>query len=195
VINLTEIDGERFRERTMLDFNSAATLARMPGPKFVFIHIISPHEPFVFDADGKPIDPAPLWIRTALYAGAIHARLSAAGAFCRYGIRKDAQHPDLEIHSPLVIILQTDTAPLFTTGSDEFKILNAYYMPGHTGQLYPGISPVNTFRVVFNAYLGTDLPLLNDASYSSPIPIFMTFHQYLIPVRKVVRIFDLLFMF
>ena len=71
---------------------------------------------------------------------------------------------------PLVIILQTDTGPLFTIGPDEFKILNAYYMPGHTGQLYPGISPVNTFRVVFNAYLGTDLPLLSDDSYFSPIP-------------------------
>jgi len=67
VINLTEIDGERYRERTMLDFNSAAILARMPGPKFVFIHIISPHEPFVFGADGKPIDPAPFMDQNQLY--------------------------------------------------------------------------------------------------------------------------------
>jgi hypothetical protein len=59
---------------------------------------------------------------------------------------------------------------MFTTGSDMFKVLNAYYMPGYTGQLYPSISPVNSFRIVFNAYFGTDLPLLKDTSYFSPIP-------------------------
>jgi hypothetical protein len=76
---------------------------------------------------------------------------------------------------PPVILLQTDTAPLFTTGSDEFKILNAYYMPGHTDQLYPTISPVNTFRLVFNTYLGTNYPLLDDVSYDSPIPYIYNF--------------------
>ena len=33
--------------------------------------------------------------------------------------------------------------------------------------LHPGISPVNTYRVVFDAYFGTDLGLLPDRSYVS----------------------------
>ena len=171
VLNLTEIDGERYRERTMLDFNSASTLASMPGPKFVFMHIISPHEPFVFGPDGTPIDPLPFMDKNQLYTQDEYIQ----------GYREQVPFVNMELEKmittlitkstrPLVIILQTDTGPMFTTGSDMFKILNAYYMPGHTGQLYPGISPINTFRVVFNAYLGTDLPLLNDVSYSSPIP-------------------------
>ena len=171
VINLTEIDGDRYRERTMLDFNSAATLANMPGPKFVFIHIISPHEPFVFDSAGNPIDPAPFMDKNQLYTQEQYMR----------GYQQQVPFVDMEFEKmfttlitkstrPLVIILQTDTGPLFTAGSDMFKILNAYYMPGHTGQLYPTISPMNSFRVVFNEYFGTDLPLLNDASYFSPIP-------------------------
>ena len=76
---------------------------------------------------------------------------------------------------PLVIVLQTDTGPWFTSGPDQFTILNAYYMPGHTAQLYPGISPVNTFRVILNAYFGANLPLLNDQSYFSPIPYIYDF--------------------
>ncbi|HWL65696.1 MAG TPA: hypothetical protein VNP73_06955, partial [Actinomycetota bacterium] len=49
----------------------------------------------------------------------------------------------------------------------KFLILNAYYLPGgHQQDLYPTISPVNSFRVVFNEYLGTDLPLLEDRSYA-----------------------------
>jgi len=142
VINLTEIDGERFRERTMLDFNSAATMAHMPGPKFVFIHIISSHEPFVFGPDGKPIDPALFMDQNQLYTPDQYKR----------GYQQQVPFVDMEFEKmfttliakstrPLVIILQTDTGPLFTTGPDEFKILNAYYMPGHTGQLYPGHLP------------------------------------------------------
>jgi len=64
---------------------------------------------------------------------------------------------------------------MFTTGSDMFKILNAYYMPGHTAQLYPGISPVNSFRVILNAYFNANMPLLNDQSYFSPIPYIYNF--------------------
>jgi hypothetical protein len=45
-------------------------------------------------------------------------------------------------------------------------ILNAYYLPGGEDRwLYPSISPVNSFRVVLNAYFGADLPFLPDATY------------------------------
>jgi hypothetical protein len=45
-------------------------------------------------------------------------------------------------------------------------ILNAYYLPGVSHEsLYPGISPVNSFRVVFNQYFGAGLPLLEDRSH------------------------------
>jgi hypothetical protein len=50
--------------------------------------------------------------------------------------------------------------------------LNAIHLPtGETG-LYPGITPVNTFRVVFNQVFGAELPLLEDrvlfSQYSRP---------------------------
>ena len=45
-------------------------------------------------------------------------------------------------------------------------ILNAYYLPD-VGQsvLYPSITPVNTFRVIFNLYFNTNYELLPDKSY------------------------------
>jgi hypothetical protein len=171
LLNLTEIDGEWYRERTTLEFNSASTLARMPGPKFVFMHIISPHEPFVFGPNGEPIDPAPFMDKNQNYTQAKY----------KLGFQDQVPYDDSMLEKtittlirqstrPLVIILQTDTGPLFTTGADTFKILNAYYMPGHSAELYPSISPVNTFRAIFDSYLGADLPLLKDVSYYSPIP-------------------------
>jgi hypothetical protein len=52
--------------------------------------------------------------------------------------------------------------------TERFAILNAYYFPGSDGtELYDEISPVNTFRVIFNRYLGTEYELLPDKSYFS----------------------------
>lgn len=34
--------------------------------------------------------------------------------------------------------------------------------------LYPAISPVNSFRVIFNSQFGTEYPLLPDRSYFAP---------------------------
>ncbi len=170
-LDLAEIDGRRYRERTLLDFNSAGSLARMPGPKFVFMHIISPHEPFVFGPDGSPIDPAPFMDPNQMYTREEYIQgYHDQVPFVNMMLEKTITTLITQSSRPVVILLQTDTAPLFTTGPDAFKILNAYYMPGHTQQLYPGISPVNSFRAIFNSYLGTDLPLLDDQSYYSPIP-------------------------
>jgi hypothetical protein len=50
----------------------------------------------------------------------------------------------------------------------QFKILSAYYLPnGGEKYIYDGISPVNTFRVIINAYFGGQLELLQDKSYYS----------------------------
>ena len=81
--------------------------------------------------------------------------------------------------SPPVIILQGDEGPYPAgTGSDDrynwrtatpqdvretSGILNAYYLPaGRRSALYASISPVDSFRVVFNAYFGTQLEMLPD---------------------------------
>jgi hypothetical protein len=49
---------------------------------------------------------------------------------------------------------------------ERYSILNAYYFPdGNYGALYNSITPVNSFRVVFNQYFGTDLELLEDKNY------------------------------
>ncbi len=45
-------------------------------------------------------------------------------------------------------------------------ILNVYYLPEHCrSDLYPSISPVNSFRVVFNSCFGTNFELLEDKAY------------------------------
>jgi hypothetical protein len=79
--------------------------------------------------------------------------------------------------APPIIIIQGDHAPWLQKGSDQFKILNAYYLPGHNDLLYPAVSPVNTFRLIFDTYLGAEYPLLEDISYASPVPNVFDFSK------------------
>jgi hypothetical protein len=76
---------------------------------------------------------------------------------------------------PVIIIVQSDHGPGVWLDWDSPKpgplqakaaILNAYYLPENCRHLlYSGISPVNTFRVVFDCVFGENLPLLKDVTY------------------------------
>ena len=49
---------------------------------------------------------------------------------------------------------------------EKTRVLNAYCFPGvDTSVLYPSISPVNSFRVLFNLYFGADFEHLPDRNY------------------------------
>jgi hypothetical protein len=43
--------------------------------------------------------------------------------------------------------------------------------------LYPTITPVNTFRLIFNAYFGGNYEMLEDISYFSPVPNLYDFSE------------------
>ncbi len=176
LVDLGQIDGQRYRDRTRLVLGSMGKLAHMPGPKFVFIHLIPPHPLFVFGPDGSPTNPALFMDANGIYSqenytkgyrnqvGYISSQLEKAVTTLMAGSA-----------TPPIIVLQGDHGPWLQTGSDEFKILNAYYLPGHNNLLYPAISPVNTFRLIFDTYLGADYPLLEDQSYASPVPYVFDF--------------------
>ena len=46
---------DRHREGTLFAFRQLHRLATAPGPKFVFAHVLLPHDPYVFRADGSVI--------------------------------------------------------------------------------------------------------------------------------------------
>lgn len=79
--------------------------------------------------------------------------------------------------SPPIIILQGDTGsgvprpadyPADRSRLQHMAILNAYLVPEDCQKaLYPQITPVNTFRVVFGECLGADIDLIEDRSLYS----------------------------
>jgi len=143
------------------------TLADVPGgvasPKFVFAHIVAPHTPIVFDSNGEAVDyekPAD----EASYFPAYTAEVRYLnGRVIQVIERILADSP-----APPIIIIQADHGHDLASAGDRMAILNAYYLPGGgQAELYPSITPVNTFRLVFNRYFGGQFALLPDKSYFS----------------------------
>jgi hypothetical protein len=182
ILHLDRLAGQHYRDRTLYVFDHFDDLARMPGPKFVFIHIAEPHPPVVFGPDGEVVDPADYWNDHRLYTSSLYAK-GYVGQVQYLNKRLETAISTLldESPTPPVIIIQGDHGPWLQAGENMFKVLNAYYLPGHSGDLYPTISPVNSFRVVLNAYLGGHYELLPDLSYYSPVPLIYKFN--LIPNR------------
>ena len=178
-IDSFQISSRHYSERTKFVFASIPDVVDIPGPKFSFIHIINPHPPFVFGPNGEPTNPADFHndedkITRDMFAEGYINQVQFVQSQMEQAIDTILQNSK----TPPVIVLQGDHGPWLQTNNKRFWILNAYYLPGHEVDLYPTISPVNTFRIIMNDYLGFQYPLLADESYFSPIPYIYDFSYY-----------------
>lgn len=165
------------RERVLYALEHLPDYAGSEEPHFVYAHIVSPHVPYVFGPNGERItadDPYTL----------LNARPGAEDNIGKYrdqvhflnGLILETVDEILAASEvPPIIILQGDHSSKVYSDPDPppevedlllLPILNAYHLPGSAEHdLYPHITPVNTFRIVLNDYYGRDLPLAADASF------------------------------
>ena len=166
-----EIMGQNFRDRTMNVFAKIDDIARMPEPTFAYIHVISPHPPFVFGPEGEPTHPSDFWNEKQQYPANLYAKgYQNQLTFLNKKMLEAVDAILANSDTPPIIVLQGDHGPWLQTREKRMWILNAYHLPGQSHGLYPEISPVNTFRLIFDSYFGGQYGLLEDASYFSPVP-------------------------
>lgn len=181
-LDLDQISGQNYRDRDLLVFNSMKDVARMAGPKFVYTHLILPHPPFVFGPDGEYTNPADFWNEKKLYpANKFKLGYANQVTFVNTKLLEMIDAILSESKTPPIIILQGDHGPWLQPNPQHFFILNAYYLPEHETELYPTISPVNSFRLVFNDYFGGKYDMLKDITYYSPVPKLYDFSEVSYP--------------
>lgn len=130
-------------------------LPGIPGKKFVYAHLFITHAPFVYEPDGSFRDS------TERTYDAYRDQIVYANREIIEIIQAIIEKSD----QPPIIIIQGDHA-YRVLGEDRVKILNAYYLPdGGNDLVYESITPVNTFRLIFNQYFNENLDLLPDHSY------------------------------
>lgn len=133
--------------------DSLETVPDLPGTKFVYAHLYVTHQPFVFYPDGQ-FHPALEQNVNAYRDQVIYADRRLL-EIVKAILAKSQTEP--------IIIIQADHS--YSSGPDRLKILNAYYFPdGGAENLYDTITPVNTFRVLFNTYFDGNYEILPDIS-------------------------------
>ncbi|KKW06199.1 MAG: hypothetical protein UY40_C0002G0049 [candidate division CPR1 bacterium GW2011_GWC1_49_13] len=165
--------------RILYQFDQVKKIAEVESdPKFVFAHILIPHPPFVFNESCQVAPGGGVWAEDTVITGYTD-QLTCGNQLIMAMVEEILQSAnDLPI-----IVIQADEGPYarrypmlpgrfnFKEASDNtlkerFGILNALYLPGiGAEQLYPELSQVNTFRVIFRNYFGADLENLPDKSY------------------------------
>lgn len=158
-------------------FDTLEGLRRNERPMFVFAHVLLPHLPHGYDAEGNiRLDYPPYKEGWRQMTDLVNRRLTEIV-------------DTIQRHEPnSIIIIEGDHGPrtswqdantmdlLPWKGTWEEYIrdrsanLSTYYFPDrqYAGLLYPEITPVNTFRVIFNKYFGGNYEMLEDVTYLSP---------------------------
>lgn len=171
------------RAAALFDFNEIDLVSHEAGPKFVMMHILLPHEPYVFAANGE-------------YSGLSEAdsKFSPAGFRGQLSFTNDKIRGlvDNLLNVPAdqqpIIIIEADEGPYpdryskdqngfdWATATPQeletkYGVLTAMYLPGEAPPdapaMYPDMTLINTFPIVLDRYFDAGIPLLPDKSYTS----------------------------
>ncbi len=174
---------ELLRTHTLFQLDALADSVERPGPTFVFAHLLLPHSPWRFNADGSIPSADDIASRTRDENYLQHVQFTNMRI-----IQVLDRLLDVPPGEEPVIIVQADEGEFpiefarnqvrfdWLNARDDqvqrkFGILNAMRLPGVDPAavgFHDRITPVNAFRIVFNAYFDAGLPLLPDTTYLSP---------------------------
>ena len=169
-------------QRKILDaFGTLEHLPEASSGRFILVHILSPHPPFIFAADGtfhRP-DRSFRFSEGSDFPGSKDEYVQGYRAQTEFIVKRLRDVVEAILGRPgarPVIILHGDHGPgsmlqlndsSKTNLAERMDIFAAYYFPDGPDQFYPSISPVNGARALANRYFGASLPPLPDQSWFS----------------------------
>lgn len=191
-INITRVMIDSHADNVNYTFSSIPKLNLKDGPPtYVFAHVLVPHPPFIWDKKGNLVTDIPggfnfqregsnYWlseqnIDIKKYREDFIEQLIHLNGLIMTMLSQLQEN----MRSNSVIIIQSDhgsasglkwNSPEKSDIFERTSILNAFYFPNQDySSLSKDLSLVNTFRVVFNKYFGTDLEILPNRFFFTTI--------------------------
>lgn len=141
-------------------------------PTFVFSHFLVPHKPYVFNEDGSFVSEEEQASRD------VKENVVRQTAYVNKKVLEMVDKIFSKSETPPIIILQADHGTNHKKIWDDYgnadvlkekmRPFIAYHLPGGGKEVfYDAITPVNSFRLIFNRYFGADFEILPDRSYFS----------------------------
>jgi hypothetical protein len=153
-------------------FEDLAAIPSDPAPTFTFAHLLVPHPPFMFAADGGLIpyhDDLAAEFEREPYVNQLRFINSKVVELVDQLLMASPREPVIIIqgdHGPAAFL--TDTASREQIYWERHAILNAMLVPGDLRRdVYDSISPVNTFRLLLKGLFRDELDLLPDRAFYS----------------------------
>ncbi len=162
------------KKAALFQFEKFKEIVDLKGPKFVFVHLLLPHQPYVFDEKCNVLSEEQLEKKELdNYLKQLQ---------CLNTQLVEMIDKILTKNKKAIIILQSDEGPHpiksplkeendwknadQTALREKFRILNAFYLPDvDNSRLSPTLSPINTFRLVFNLYFKAGFELLPQKTF------------------------------
>lgn len=165
----TYLDDLRQYYLVKLVLEEAHEAVEIPGPKFYYLHLAAPHDPFVFTATGEFKSILQDEDKIAYWEEGYIPQVEYVNDQMLSLVDKILEHSE----TPPIIVIQGDHGiPWFGRNTDGrqyqyTEILNAYFLPyGGQTELYDSITPVNSWRLILSEVFDVPLDLLEDRSYS-----------------------------
>jgi hypothetical protein len=167
-------------DQTVRTLAAVAQVPKIPGPVFGFAHVLSPHQPYTFESDCRPIARKPA-AGAARPRGRYVGQIECTNRMVLQLVTSLLRESDV----PPVILLQGDhgsSTPEFDTAAtaeaiplaaahDRFGAFGAYYLPDHGSAAFgDSVTVVNVLGNVLRYYVGADLPREPDDLYLSAFP-------------------------
>ena len=164
------------RKRTEYQFTKLTEISKMPGPKFVFAHILSPHVPYVFDEKCGEVSTE--YSTSISQENKYLKQIECINSKLELVIDEILKNSN---KSPIIII-QSDEGVAFLQDNvghvgdwsgvsdnflrHKFPVMAAYYLPKFaTSSKMTFSSNVNIFRYIFQRYFNANLEILPDKNF------------------------------
>ena len=177
------------RELITHAFGSLAGHGAGGGEQLLFSHIFLPHFPFLYGPDGEELQYHQnlnlYWyeVEPENYIEYYNYQID----YLNQAVLDAVDEILGASEGPVVIVLQSDHGDRKFIDFDEptsagvdarSAILNAiYYSDGNYESLYQSVTPVNTFRLIFNHWFGTEYPLLPDRTFFHESSVSTPFNE------------------
>lgn len=176
-----DLISDQLRARIIDTFEAGVALAGEDHarPRFLFLHVPSPHSPVVFDAHGRGVNGSP---NSSVNSFTLPGLTRPVKLHLTYEGAADVATRTLQFvdtmlarpDPPVIVIFSdhgSDSAfigndPLASDLHERTSNFMAFFTPGHPDLIPAGTTLVNIFPRILNAYLGTDLPIRADTVWA-----------------------------
>jgi len=141
-------------------------------PVLVIAHVLSPHPPFTLNSECLEVDG----YKSVEYNEEKKRYLDKLRC-TNMLVKEFVESVLVNSKKPPIIVIQSDHGFKSEIQADTFEVLknfNAFYLPGKGEKiLNSSITPVNSFRLIFNHYFGEKYEILRNENWFMPNQNFM----------------------